>query len=233
MNRLQSLFWFRWQYLITNKVLLFVCVVTPFLDFLILQTIPFIHGEIFFLNIGLDLVYSLTAGSFTSLMVSEEKEKKMLRTLILTGVTRTEYILSTLAFPFFFSALTAISMPIFFGIHIQQFTIYCLVVMMTSLIFILINLLIGLFAKTQVHASLFSMLVLLIATFLPMIAIDNSNSFLFHITQYSFIGANTEFLTRPDSFNITSSSMIATIFWVICLIILTHYAFKWNGKDHS
>ena len=114
MNRLQSLFWFRWQYLITNKVLLFVCVVTPFLDFLILQTIPFIHGEIFFLNIGLDLVYSLTAGSFTSLMVSEEKEKKMLRTLILTGVTRTEYILSTLAFPFFFSALTAISMPIFF-----------------------------------------------------------------------------------------------------------------------
>ena len=79
MNRLQSLFWFRWQYLITNKVLLFVCVATPFLDFLILQTIPFIHGEIFFLNIGLDLVYSLTAGSFTSLMVSEEKEKKMLR----------------------------------------------------------------------------------------------------------------------------------------------------------
>ena len=104
--------------------------------------------------------------------------------------------------------------------------------MMTSLIFILINLLIGLFAKTQVHASLFSMLVLLIATFLPMIAIDNSNSLLFHITQYSFIGANTEFLTRPDSFTITSSSMIATIFWVICLIILTHYAFKRNGKNH-
>ena len=104
--------------------------------------------------------------------------------------------------------------------------------MMTSLIFILINLLIGLFAKTQVHASLFSMLVLLIATFLPMIAIDNSNSVLFHITQYSFIGANTEFLTRPDSFTITSSSMVTTIFWVICLIILTYYAFKWNGKDY-
>lgn len=39
MHRLMALLWLRWEYLISNKVLLFVCVVTPFVDFAILQAI--------------------------------------------------------------------------------------------------------------------------------------------------------------------------------------------------
>ena len=58
MHRLMALLWLRWEYIISNKVLLFVCVVTPFIDFAILQAIPMIHGEMYFLNIGLSLIYS-------------------------------------------------------------------------------------------------------------------------------------------------------------------------------
>jgi len=76
MYRLMTLLWLRWEYLISNRVLLVVCVATPFVDFAILQAIPMIHGELYFLNMGLSLVYSMTAGSFTSMMISEEKEKK-------------------------------------------------------------------------------------------------------------------------------------------------------------
>ena len=93
MHRLMALLWLRWEYIISNKVLLFVCVVTPFVDFAILQAIPMIHGELYFLNMGLSLIYSMTAGSFTSMMISEEKEKKNLRTLILSGVTKYNYII--------------------------------------------------------------------------------------------------------------------------------------------
>ena len=78
-----TLLWLRWEYLISNKVLLFVCVVTPFVDFAILQAIPMIHGELYFLNMGLSLIYGMTAGSFTSMMISEEKEKKNLRISLL------------------------------------------------------------------------------------------------------------------------------------------------------
>ncbi|WP_134981409.1 hypothetical protein [Streptococcus sp. HSISS2] len=102
MHRLIALLWLRWEYLISNKVLLFVCVVTPFIDFAILQAIPMIHGEMYFLNIGLSLIYSMTAGTFTSMMISEEKEKKNLRTLILSGVTKYNYIISVISFPFIF-----------------------------------------------------------------------------------------------------------------------------------
>lgn len=83
-----TLLWLRWEYLISNRFLLVVCVATPFVDFAILQAIPMIHGELYFLNMGLSLIYSMTAGSFTSMMISEEKEKKNLRTLILSGVTK-------------------------------------------------------------------------------------------------------------------------------------------------
>ena len=100
MHRLMALLWLRWEYLISNKVLLFVCVVTPFVDFAILQAIPMIHGEMYFLNMGLSLIYSMTAGTFTSMMISEEKEKKNLRTLILSGVTKYYYIISVISFPF-------------------------------------------------------------------------------------------------------------------------------------
>lgn len=55
MHRLIALLWLRWEYLISNKVLLFVCVVTPFIDFAILQAIPMIHGGMYFLNMGLSL----------------------------------------------------------------------------------------------------------------------------------------------------------------------------------
>ena len=98
MYRLMTLLWLRWEYLISNRVLLVVCVATPFVDFAILQAIPMIHGELYFLNMGLSLIYSMTAGSFTSMMISEEKEKKNLRTLILSGVTKYNYIFCFIGF---------------------------------------------------------------------------------------------------------------------------------------
>ena len=124
MHRLMALLWLRWEYLISNKVLLFVCVVTPFVDFAILQAIPMIHGEMYFLNMGLSLIYSMTAGTFTSMMISEEKEKKNLRTLILSGVTKYNYIISVISFPFIFSVLSALFMPVIFGIAIPSWLTY-------------------------------------------------------------------------------------------------------------
>lgn len=232
MHKFKTLLWLRWQYLISNKILLFVCVFTPFVDFAILQAIPIIHGEIYFLNMGLSMVYSLTAGSFTSMMISEEKEKKNLRTLILSGVTKYDYILSVVLFPFVFSALSALCMPLIFGIDVPNWVIYFIIVTLTTLTFILLNLSIGLFAKTQIHATSFSMIILIIATFLPMLSSDVSNKFLGYITKFSFIGANTEYFLKLDKFQLINSSVIAIVCWVIILFVIANYAFDWNAKEH-
>lgn len=99
-DRLKSLLWLRKQYLKSSIALLYMCVRTPIGDFTLLSLIPKFHGNISFLSSALAFVYSLTAGSFVSLMIGEEKEKKNLRTLILSGVKMYEYILSIVIFPF-------------------------------------------------------------------------------------------------------------------------------------
>lgn len=62
----------------------------------------------------------MTAGAFVSMMIGEEKEKKNLRTLILSGVKMYEYILSIVIFPFLFSVSAFAYFPSFFGVAIPS-----------------------------------------------------------------------------------------------------------------
>ena len=78
-----------------------------------------------FLNMGLSLIYSMTAGSFTSMMISEEKRKKNLRTLILSGVTKYNYIISVISFPFIFSVLSALFMPVILSLYSKLANVFC------------------------------------------------------------------------------------------------------------
>lgn len=76
-NKFKSLVWLRYRYLLNNKMLLFVCVFVPIVDFALLTLIPDVRGQYFFLNMGIIAVYSLTAGTFTTLIISEEKKEKI------------------------------------------------------------------------------------------------------------------------------------------------------------
>src|SRR5574338_702267 len=138
----------------SNKGLLYIGIGMPIGEMALLSLIPNIHGNAGFLSFSLNFVYSITSGSFVSMMIGEEKEKKNLRTLILSGVKMQEYIFSILFYPFLFSIFTCIFFPIFFGVSIPSWPIYLIIAISTSLIFILANLSIGLLAKSQMHASL-------------------------------------------------------------------------------
>lgn len=148
-NRLNSLLWLRYRYLLANKMIFFVCVLTPLLDFGILNAIPDVHGEVFFLNMALVTVYSLTAGTFVTLLVSEEKDKKNLRTLMITGVTSSEYILSVLSYPIVLAFVSLLVLPYLFGLPLTHFVTYSTMAGLTSLAFALINFIIALITKNQ------------------------------------------------------------------------------------
>lgn len=76
----------------TNKVLL-VVVLSPIIDVYLMSLLgP--SADAMLLSFGTGLVYSVTAGSFVTLIVAEEKEKKNIRTLILTGVHQLDYAIS-------------------------------------------------------------------------------------------------------------------------------------------
>ena len=53
-----------------------------------------------------------------------------------------------------------------------------------------------------------------------------------YITRFSFIGANTEYFIKLEKFQISESSVFALICWVVVLIFISNFAFKWNSREH-
>ena len=71
-NRFMSLLWLRWQFILSNKLFLFT-VFSPILYMAIFAALgnPEINASL--IGTGINLVYSYTAGTFASTMISEEK----------------------------------------------------------------------------------------------------------------------------------------------------------------
>ncbi|WP_061460460.1 ABC transporter permease, partial [Streptococcus gallolyticus] len=166
-NRFMSLLWLRWQFILSNKLFLFT-VFSPILYMAIFAALgnPEINASL--IGTGINLVYSYTAGTFASTMISEEKEKKNLKALILSGVRQGEYILSVVVFPLLFSLISSILIPIIMQIQDMDWGKFLVVVSLTNLIFVLLNLLIAFLAKNQTQTTVCSLTLVIIASFLPL-----------------------------------------------------------------
>lgn len=228
LKRFFSLLWLRYRYLLNNKMILFVCVFTPIVDFSLLNFVPDVRGSIFLMGMAVVTIYSLTAGTFTTFIISEEKDKKNLRTLILTGVTTLEYIFSTILFPLLFSILGVCIMPIAFGISIPHIGIYLLVTFLTIISFILVNLAIALFCKNQTQASAVSLIFYLIIMTLPMFSSVNKIAKM--LTDFSLLGAHNQYFDNMLTFDLFSPQILSLVIWIVILLLLVFTGFGWNKK---
>lgn len=202
LNDIKSLLWLRGRYLLAAKAILIVCVFTPILDFYLLSFWSEARESVYFLNMALSMVYSMTAGTFVSMTVSEEKEKKNLKTLRLSGVRDRDYLLSVVFYPILFSTAIALFFPLPFGTQIPSWRIYISVVLVTVLTFVFLNLTIALLCKTQQQTVAFSMFFVMVATFLP--AFAGFEERLEKLAHFSFIGANTDYMSKLGAYSLTS-----------------------------
>lgn len=145
-NKLKSLLWLRWQFLLSNKLFL-ILVVSPPLYILLMSSMEDSTITSAFIGTGMSVIYSISAGSFISMMISEEKEKKNLKTLILSGVKQSEYFFSVLIFPVCLSFLFSILVLLILHIDHMAWKNFLIVVFLTIIVFVLLNLLIAFLAK--------------------------------------------------------------------------------------
>ena len=228
LNRFFSLLWLRYRYLLHNKIILFVCVFTPIVDFSLLNFVPDVRGSVFLMSMAIITIYSLTAGTFTTLIISEEKDKKNLRTLILTGVKTPEYIFSTILFPFLFSIIGVWVMPITFGISIPNLALYSLITFLTILCFILVNFAIALFCKNQTQASAVSLIFYLVIMTFPMFS--SINKFAKLLTDFSLLGAHNQYFNDISAFNLYNIQILTLLLWIMLMSALVYTGFVWNKK---
>ena len=224
-KRFLALVWLRCQIIFSNKSIL-LQVLMPFAFTYFYKYLMETQGKVsdqqvlVFLMMCLPFSLALAVGNPITVILSEEKEKHNLQTLLLSGVKGYEYILSTLFLPFLLTFVVMGITPLILGVAIVHTFIYIVIVLLTSISIILFYLLIGLIVKNQVAAQVVSLPAMLIVAFLPMLSeLDKTVA---KVADYSFMGLFTKLFTKWEDFSWSKTLVpsLTLFIWIALLLAL-------------
>ena len=150
------------------------------------------------------------------------------KSLILSGVTATEYTFSMLILPLLIMLLGMILLPIYFKVDVSGYLLaYVIYLVLAAISVIFLNLLIGAVSDTQSKAQVYSMFPVFIVSFLPMIALQNDT--VQKVLDYSFIGPIVNLLNKKGG-EISFSNIGMLLAWVLVLGIANLFVLKNSYK---
>lgn len=225
-NKVKSLIWLRTNMLISNKNLL-LQILMPYGLAVLYKELLLTESEsnlsILFTCLAMSFAFSL--GNMLSNIISEEKEKNNLRTLILSGVKSSEYLLGTLFYPVVLGVVSILVFPKLVDASLSDFYIqYLIVSLLTAIAVVLLNLLIALISTSQSKTQVNTLPIMFITSLLPMFSSVNETLNIFN--KYSFMGSYTSFFTDMKDFSFNQPSFYALIIWIMALLVLNILAFK-------
>jgi len=230
-RKLNALLWLRLQVLISNSTLL-ATLLMPFGIVVLLNEFLNKNGEVslFLLSASLTMVLSMGSGYMVSIMMAEDKEKRNLKSLILSGVTATEYTFSMLVLPILIMLLAMIVLPIYLKVDVSGYLFaYAIYLLLATICIIFLNLLIGAVSDTQSKAQVYSIFPMLIVSFLPMIALQNDT--VQKLLDYSFIGPLVGLLKEGGG-ELSLGNLGLLLAWVLVLGLASLFVLKnsYKGK---
>ena len=230
-RKLNALLWLRLQVLISNSTLL-ATLLMPFGIAVLLNEFSNKNGEVslFLLSASLTMVLSMGSGYMVSIMMAEDKEKRNLKSLILSGVTATEYTFSMLVLPILIMLLAMIVLPIYLKVDVSGYLFaYAIYLLLATICIIFLNLLIGAVSDTQSKAQVYSIFPMLIVSFLPMIALQNDT--VQKLLDYSFIGPFVGLLKEGGG-ELSLGNLGLLLSWVLVLGLACLFVLKnsYKGK---
>ena len=230
-RKLNALLWLRLQVLISNSTLL-ATLLMPFGIVILLNEFLNKNGEVslFLLSASLTMVLSMGSGYMVSIMMAEDKEKRNLKSLILSGVTATEYTFSMLVLPILIMLLAMIVLPIYLKVDVSSYLFaYVIYLLLATISIIFLNLLIGAVSDTQSKAQVYSIFPMLIVSFLPVIALQNDT--VQKLLDYSFIGPLVGLLKEGGD-ELSLGNLGLLLAWVLVLGLASLFVLKnsYKGK---
>ena len=230
-RKLNALLWLRVQVLISNSTLL-ATLLMPFGIAVLLNEFSNKDGQLslFLLSASLTMVLSMGSGYMVSIMMAEDKEKRNLKSLILSGVTATEYTFSMLVLPILIMLLAMIVLPIYLRVDVSGYLFaYVIYLLLATISIIFLNLLIGAVSDTQSKAQVYSIFPMLIVSFLPMIALQNDT--VQKVLDYSFIGPLVGLLKEGGG-ELSLGNLGLLLAWVLVLGLASLFVLKnsYKGK---
>lgn len=230
-RKLNALLWLRLQVLISNLTLL-ATLLMPFGIAVLYNEFLNKDGQLslFLLSASLTMVLSMGSGYMVSIMMAEDKEKRNLKSLILSGVTATEYTFSMLVLPILIMLLAMIVLPIYLKVDVSGYLFaYAIYLLLATICIIFLNLLIGAVSDTQSKAQVYSIFPMLIVSFLPMIALQNDT--VQKLLDYSFIGPLVGLLKEGGG-ELSLGNLGLLLAWVLVLGLASLFVLKnsYKGK---
>lgn len=230
-RKLNALLWLRLQVLISNSTLL-ATLLMPFGIAVLLNEFSNKNGQLslFLLSASLTMVLSMGSGYMVSIMMAEDKEKRNLKSLILSGVTATEYTFSMLVLPILIMLLAMIVLPIYLKVDVSGYLFaYAIYLLLATICIIFLNLLIGAVSDTQSKAQVYSIFPMFIVSFLPMIALQNDT--VQKLLDYSFIAPFVGLLKEGGG-ELSLGNLGLLLAWVLVLGLASLFVLKnsYKGK---
>ena len=230
-RKLDALLWLRLQVLISNSTLL-ATLLMPFGIAVLYNEFLNKDGQLslFLLSASLTMVLSMGSGYMVSIMMAEDKEKRNLKSLILSGVTATEYTFSMLVLPILIMLLAMIVLPIYLKVDVSGYLFaYAIYLLLATICIIFLNLLIGAVSDTQSKAQVYSIFPMFIVSFLPMIALQNDT--VQKLLDYSFIGPFVGLLKEGGG-ELSLGNLGLLLSWVLVLGLACLFVLKnsYKGK---
>lgn len=230
-RKLNALLWLRLQVLISNSTLL-ATLLMPFGIAILYNEFLNKSGELtmFLLSTSLTMVLSMGSGYMVSIMMAEDKEKRNLKSLILSGVTATEYTLSMMALPLLVVLLSMVVLPLYLKVDLTNyFLTYGLYLLLATISIIFLNILIGAVSDTQSKAQVYSIFPMLTFSFLPTLAVQNETAQ--KLLDYSFIGPLVSLL-KAGGGELSFRSLALLLAWILLLGLASLFVLKnsYKGK---
>ena len=225
-KRISALIWLRTQMILSNGAMLFQIVfpygmLVAYDHFMNKDGNPQTAVQILFMMIPLAL--SLSVGSMITIMLAEEKEKKNLKTLFLSGIHSVEYLISILFYPIVLAVITIVSFPMIVKADLSgrwmEYGAICV---------ILLNLLVGALTDTQAKAQVNGVIPMMGIAFLPMFSMLSDA--VSKVTYYTFMGNFVDFFTKND-FALTAQNFIVPGVWIVVLLVLNFFFLKPKAKN--
>ena len=228
-RKLNALLWLRLQVLISNSTLL-ATLLMPFGIAILYNEFLNKGGELtmFLLSTSLTMVLSMGSGYMVSIMIAEDKEKRNLKSLILSGVTATEYTLSMMVLPLLVVLLSMVVLPLYLKVDLTNyFLTYGLYLLLATISIIFLNILIGAVSDTQSKAQVYSIFPMLTFSFLPTLAVQNETAQ--KLLDYSFIGPLVSLL-KAGGGELSLRSLGLLLAWVLLLGLASLFVLKNSYK---
>lgn len=180
------------------------------------------------LVLAMTFVLIISIGMPITLIISEEKENKIIQTLRLSGVSEIEYIFSNFIIFFVVGIIILMSLPFIMNIKLHDFWgNYLLVSVLSECSIILLHLFIGLVVRTQLQAQIMGSFMMMITFFLVTVS-SVKNYWLIKITKYSYIGSIVEFSEKQKYF-----SVISIIIWIVWIAVFFIMNKKFLGERND